>query len=465
MVSRRLSPLLFQSIALLLFGIALATLAHTEDTFNGPALLIVIAATALTGMSLLKQAAGPAEKSTDRFFFALLVLTLIFFFTRLPMFDLYWLFPKARPIVGPFCMLGCICAVLAIAILIDVRARFAPILFVFLLAAHLLMGLSIFSLSRNPHIDVYVVHTLAEEALTNGSDPYAITFPDIYGRRDLYPPGLVVNGQVQCGYSYLPMSLLLALPAYIAGDVRYSNLICLTIAAALIGYARPSRRSFLAAILCLFLPGIFHILENDWMEPQMAMLLAAIVFVWVREIRFNRIIQLILFGLLLAVKQYMVLAIPLIWMLAEHDARGFVRSLFIVAAATGAVLLPFFLWNPNAFMHSTTALFLGIVRTDGASIPAWLKIQFGVQSNLLITAGIGLLTGIGVAWRAKPTPAIFAAAMSFVLTMGFLFSTQAFLNYYFLSACTLCMAIAVGPANFSSQSGQISPSLSSKRTA
>ncbi len=51
--------------------------------------------------------------------------------------------------------------------------------------------------------DVYLVQTLGCDASLHGHNPYAMTFPDIYGPQShLYPPGLVVNQQVQCGYCY-----------------------------------------------------------------------------------------------------------------------------------------------------------------------------------------------------------------------------------------------------------------------
>jgi hypothetical protein len=448
--SHRFSPPLFQSTALLLFAIGMAVMRSAGSVFSGPALLIILAATLLIGISLWRS---PGE-SNHRIVDVILIVTLIFAFTRLPpLIQLYLQFPNLPDNVAgdiaAFFWLACASAALVILLLLDWKMRISSIVFPFLLLAHLFMAFAFLDLSKNPRIDVYLIQMLGADAMVHGVNPYTITFPDLYSpNAGFYPAKLIVNGQIQCGYFYLPMSLLLALPGFLAGDVRYTNLLSLTIAAALIAYARPSRRSFLAAAIVLFLPGSFYILENAWIEPQLLMLLAAAVFVVVRELRFNRITRFILLGCFLATKQYAVLATPLIALLEpDRIIKSLARAFGLVAIVAALIIAPFFLWNPTAFLHSTIALYVGILRTDALSITAWLKLKFGIQSNLLITAGIALAASIVIALRTRPAPTIFAAAMSFVLTIAFLFSTQAFLNYYFLSACTLCIAIAVNPPN------------------
>ena len=48
-----------------------------------------------------------------------------------------------------------------------------------------------------------------------GVDPYAITFPDIYQGRAYYGSGLSVDGRLQFGFPYFPLSLLLSMPGQI----------------------------------------------------------------------------------------------------------------------------------------------------------------------------------------------------------------------------------------------------------
>ena len=138
-------------------------------------------------------------------------------------------------------------------------------------------------------------------------------------------------------------------------------------------------------------------------------------------------------------------------MVSERGLRPLMRAAMFVTLAAGAVILPFFIWDPHAFLHSSHALYVNLIRTDAISIPAWLKLRFDIQLHLLITAGAGAAAAMLVALRARPNPATFAAAMAFVLTVSFLFSTQAFLNYYFFATGCLCLAIAVPSVDFAPQ--------------
>jgi hypothetical protein len=252
---------------------------------------------------------------------------------------------------------------------------------------------------------------------------------------------------VQCGYFYWPMSLLLAVAGHVCGDVRYTNLVSLLVASALIAYSKPSRVSFLAGALMLLCPGVFYILINAWIEPQMLMLLAAVVFVSLRAGRFSHVMRFVLIGLLLAEKQYMLLTLPVSWLLIERGTmKDLLRAGVIIAIAAAVIVLPFFFWDPEAFLHSSRALYVNLIRTDSISVLAWLKLRFDVQLRLWVTGVFGVAAALAIACRAQRTPAMFAAGMAFVLTVSFLFSTQAFLNYYFLTLGCLCVAIAAQPA-------------------
>jgi hypothetical protein len=254
------------------------------------------------------------------------------------------------------------------------------------------------------------------------------------------------DGVVQCGYFYLPLSLLLDLPAHLAGDVRYTQLAALTIAAALVAYADPRRDarrlSCAIAALLLFTPQVFHTLENAWIEPQMLMFLAAIAFVVARRLpgRF------VLMGLLVAVKQYGIFLVPLVPLLIpdEPATRARVlRALIIVTITAAIVTLPFVLWDPRAFLHSTTALYVGMLRTDSISLLAWLNVRTGVRPPMLVTTLAGFAAAALAAWRAPRGATGFAAAVAFVLLVVFLFGTQSFANYYFLVAGALLIAAAM----------------------
>jgi len=83
-----------------------------------------------------------------------------------------------------------------------------------------------------PAIDTYTFQRDACKNLLHGVDPFGTTQADIYGSRyDFYGPGMVVNGRVQIGFQYPPLTLFWALPGYCLGDVRYSYILAVTISA------------------------------------------------------------------------------------------------------------------------------------------------------------------------------------------------------------------------------------------
>ena len=65
-------------------------------------------------------------------------------------------------------------------------------------------------------------------------------------------PGLSVNGRLQFGFPYFPLSLLLAMPGQLlTGDHRYAQLVALELAAILMAFAQPKGFGPIAAALFL----------------------------------------------------------------------------------------------------------------------------------------------------------------------------------------------------------------------
>jgi hypothetical protein len=292
-----------------------------------------------------------------------------------------------------------------------------------------------------PVIDVYMFQQRASRALLHAKNPWALRFPNLYPDDRFYGPGLVVNGKLQFGYPYPPLPLLMVLPGWLAAkDVRWAHLVAMTIAGGLIAYARPGRVSSLAAALLLFTPRIFLVLLLGWIEPLVVVLLALVVFVAIRRPRALPVA----FGAFLAVKQYLVFAVPLAFLLAAKEARP--RSTFRLVLGAGAVValltVPFLLWNVHAFMHSVVTLQFGQpFRRDALSFAAWW-VQMG-GSPLASLAFVVTPPALAIAAvRAPRTPAGFAAAFAATYLVFFAFNKQAFCNYYLLVVGALAIAIA-----------------------
>ncbi len=310
-----------------------------------------------------------------------------------------------------------------------------------LLLVHFLLGVWMLRATPNPYIDVYFFQRDGANALLHGVDPYAITFPDIYGNLPFYGPGVSVNGRLTFGFPYPPLSLLMALPGHVlAADYRYSQLAAMTLSGALMAYSRPGPLAPLAATLFLFTPRIFFVLEQGWTEPLVLLLVAAAVFTACRAPKHVPVF----FGLFLAVKQYSFLAIPALVLLMPKPFQWsqYARALGKSIALAVVITLPFFLWKTPAFMRSVITLqFHQPFRADALSYLTWFARgdQHWPTWLAFLAAAVGAALAV---WRGARTPSGFAAGVALTLVGFFAFNKQAFCNYYFLviGACSLGLA-------------------------
>jgi uncharacterized membrane protein len=313
-----------------------------------------------------------------------------------------------------------------------------------------MLGVWMIYASPEPHVDVITVYTYAAKALQHGKDPYLMTFPNIYGTNDLYPPGTVVGGRVLLGFPYPPLSLLLGLPGMLFGDVRYADVAALIGTAALIGFARPGLVAPLAATLLLSTPRSLFVIEQAWTEPLTLVAFAATIYAALHTSR-RRWPLPVMLGLLVASKQYMIIALPLAWLLTRRGQRwrDWVWLVVIAILAASIVTLPFVLWNVDGFVRSVIALQLQErFRIDSLSLLSWMHYQHLftlTPDRILAASAIALFGGLLLSlWRASRTPAGFAAAIALTLLCVFVSSKKAFCNYYFCALGVMCASIAAG---------------------
>ena len=323
--------------------------------------------------------------------------------------------------------------------------------FPLLLATHLFLGVWMVRESAEPHIDVWVFQQDAAAELLKGRNPYAMTFPDIYhsslpGKQDVYGKGLVKDDRVQFGFPYPPVSLFMATIGYaLTHDHRYAQAAALVLAALLMGYCREGILPKLAAGLLLFTPRVFFVLGRGWTEPFTVLFMAATVFLACRRPG----LTWIALGLLLATKQYMVLAVPISFFLLHSGWRWrqWIDLLWKSAAVALVVTMPLALWDWNAFWKSTvTVQQLAPFRWDAISYLVWYGFRGHLvtePSTAVFWSTFAALVGLGLAlWRSPRTPAGFAASLSLILLGFFSFNKQAFCNYYFFVIGAICCAIA-----------------------
>jgi hypothetical protein len=321
--------------------------------------------------------------------------------------------------------------------------RLKAALVLVLVATHAALGAWVMRHSPDPAIDVHLFHRYAIDALRSGVNPYAITFPDIYKNADFYGPGLSVDGRLQFGFPYFPLSLIVAVPGQIVGqDPRFAQLAAMELAAVLMAFARRNGFGLMAAALFLSTPRIFFVLEQSWTEPFVVFGLSAVAFA---ACRMPAAVPW-LFGAFVALKQYMVFALPAATLLVGSPIAW--RRLLLLLAKAGllgaAITLPFFFWNPAAFWKSVVTLqFHQPFRPDALSALAWwFSLGHAPPSSAVPFAVAALTSGLAI-WRLPRTAAGFSAAIAITFFAFFAFNKQAFCNYYFFVVGALFVTVAV----------------------
>jgi hypothetical protein len=310
------------------------------------------------------------------------------------------------------------------------------------LAVYAALGVWRIKATPSPHIDVWVWHNEALQALLHGRNPYAGTMPNIYENARFYDPSMVVDGRVLTGFQYPPVSLYFAMPGYLlAGDYRYSMLAAMLVAGACMAYASPNGFGPLAMALWLGAPRNLFILVHGFTEPMLVMWLALFLFCVVRGWRF----AFIPLGFLLAGKQYVPMFAAALWLLPSSDGqlRAKLRLILYGLVFGGLVTLPFFIINPKAFYECMVLLQIRQpFRIESLGLVAW----WFIHHQALLPSWLGfasvLLTSALVLWRCERTASGVAAAFAFISFLFAGLSKQPFANHYFFTFGAMCCAIA-----------------------
>jgi hypothetical protein len=309
--------------------------------------------------------------------------------------------------------------------------------------------------SPDAALDVHQFQQEGSKALLHLRNPYEMRVTSIYADdTPYYGPGVVKDHRLTYGFPYPPVSLILAMPGYaLFGDVRYAMLAALIVSALLMALARNDRLSMAGAVTLLLTPRVFYMIEGGWTEP---LVLLTFSIAMLASIRRWRGLPLAI-GLFLATKQYTVILIPAIFLLAVDapgDCRGgnwrardwrrgaSLATKSILAAA--AFTLPMAMWDFREFWRSVVQWqFVQPFRTDALSYAAWTVryLHHPPPPTWLAFAVLPPAAALAL-WRCPRTRAGFAAAVTFVLVVFFAMNKQAFCNYYFLAIATGCWAIA-----------------------
>lgn len=312
-----------------------------------------------------------------------------------------------------------------------------------MIAGHCAAGAFVIHAVPKPYIDVWYVQQESTAALLHGQNPYEVRYRNIYDPDvSMYDPGVCVDGYLIYSHPYLPLTALLATPGRALGDVRWAHLAALEIATVVIALSLAGKYRWWGAAMLLINPCSLFIIHSAWTEPMVLLAILGVMLSAQRKFKH----AWFALGLLLAVKQYVVIIFPLVILLLQRPInwRNSILLVMKAGALSMAIALPFILWNPLAFFRS---IVLGHVnmpfRMDALSFPAMLAFFSGIRLPAFVGFIAGALAAIWSLRNAPRTPAGFSAATALVLLTFFSFNRQAFFNYYFLVLAVSCCTVAI----------------------
>jgi hypothetical protein len=343
--------------------------------------------------------------------------------------------------VGPVLLLllayyafGLAIALVAIVALRRGRADAWPLAAI--LACYAASGALLLYLVPSPRIDVFWLQQAGARELLAGRNPYGLTIPNLYTPSETVEffgdqRSMLVN------YPYPPLSLIATtISWHISGDVRVAYLLLQVLGALLL--ERLARRfhppavSLAVAALWLLYPRGLFVLEQSWTEPLA--LTAWVAFMAARS-------RAVTTGVLLAAKQYTLLLLPLF----RPPRRYLVAGLAFAAL----LMLPFFLWNPRAFLNDVVWFQIRQpFRTDALSLPALLYWLTGWRAPGAAAAlgYVGALIYVQYVCRLRDaSPRVLSQAAAVVSFAFFLCAKQAFCNYYYYVGGMILTAVATDP--------------------
>jgi hypothetical protein len=348
----------------------------------------------------------------------------------------------AAPPVGGLLTLGALLAAYFFPARLRPRWLFGAVL-----AVHGYLGAWQVAFVPRPSFDVMILQQAADGFLLAGQNPYASAYPPTEDS-SLYGPAFVSDGRWQT-FPYPPLQLLLTLPGYLLGDVRWAMLAALLGTAALVaalgrkGGESRDELPELAAVLFLCNPVNCVILDRGWTEPILC--LASAASFWAAGRRRGGVLAAAL-AAVVGIKQYGFLMTVPFW-----AAR---RLTWRVALGAGALafltVLPFLMWDASAFWrgvvrgHAEAAM-----RTDSLSVLVAVATHTGYQPPAAVGFAAALAVALAAFVRRSPSLAQAIVGGAAVLLAFFLFGKAGHMNYYWLAASLLPMTVALSAGDAS----------------
>lgn len=296
-----------------------------------------------------------------------------------------------------------------------------------------------------PYIDVRDLQQEGAAHLEQGRNPYAMTYANRYTGQETR----AFFGDDRTSlreYPYPPLSLVATTLSHrLTGDVRWILLAAqLGIGVLLFALARGNGCEGPLALgittLHFLHPRGLFIVGRAWTDATIACALLAVL--WLLQRGRTRWLGVAL-GTFVALKQYSVLALPLL----AHDGRVPRRAWVEALAFAAIVTLPFFFWGPADFfadvvLFQTRQPF----RVDAMSLPAFVFRVAGWRAPGAL-ALLGAAAAIAGTWKKVGASAAawrLPIALSLAYMAFFLCAKQAFCNYYYFAGAVILSGAALG---------------------
>jgi len=164
-------------------------------------------------------------------------------------------------------------------------------------------------------------------------------------------------------------------------------------------------------------------------------------------------------GILLTTKQYLAFGGLAVLRFAFMRPRSWIWILGSVALCAAALILPFALWHPNAFMRNVVWLQTQEpFRSDSLSYLAWAANNGHGAGSFVWAVGAALVAALMSLLLTRNTPVGFAVSFSLTTFAMFAFGSKAFCNYYFFVIGAICATIAAFPTDMAEPDDSPTPS-------
>jgi hypothetical protein len=311
------------------------------------------------------------------------------------------------------------------------------------------MAVVVLQKSPQPCIDVWHYQQIASEALWRGHNPYSIGYPDICVHEKL-PAGQAAP------FSYPPLTIYTGLPAWLVfGDVRYALLAATLAAAWAIRRLGHTAMAEDAALVLLFHPKAFFMLEQAWTEPLL-LAFAALAAVAALEIRgrWSWMASGAALGLAAASKQFSLLVLPPFLLALARPWR--LKAAAVAAGVATLTFLPFLVLSPGdlwyglvtyqrtlPFREDSLSWMVPLSRMGGGPMPAWPALA---AATVVMAA----------TFPRRSSMALAATSAWATLSAFVLLANRSHFNYHWL-AMGLALAAAVLHGREAAEAGRREP--------